>query len=455
MDTATPPIATLSTRTRLPKGPSFGAWQAFSWNRDPLRFFRERFARYGDPFTTPFMFDEPVVCTAEPDGVREIFSADPDTFDVLGSFLFEPVLGHGSLLVLAGDRHKKERRLLMPAFHGERMRAYGELMIDATRRRLAELEVGETFVAQNVTQAIALDVILRAVFGVADPERMELFAYALVKYIESANPALLIAPWLRKDLGPWSPGGRLARAGRAVDALMLEEITGRRAAPQNGDDVLGLMVAARYDDGSAMTDRELRDELVTIVLTGHETTASALAWAIHFCWRQPEVLERLRGELAELGAAPNPMAIAGLPYLDAVCQETLRLRPVIADVVRRTRRPFTLRGVELPAGVGVCAATMMTHFDERIFPQAEAFLPERFLSRRYGPHEHYPFGGGARRCIGAAFALFEMKMVLATLVSALELSRAGSGEPRMHQRNIAWGPRGGVPMRLEARRALS
>jgi cytochrome P450 len=264
----------------------------------------------------------------------------------------------------------------------------------------------------------------------------------------------MLFPALRRRFGGIGPYARMLRVRDRVDTLIYDAIARRRARAGEGgaDDVLGLMLSARYDDGSAMSDSEIRDQLLTIVFAGHETSGIALAWAINWLERTPQVRDRLLAELASLGQDPTPAALAAAPYLEAVCHETLRLYPVVGEVVRLLRAPLALGAWTIPAGVPVAAGIALVHARADLYPEPEAFRPERFLDRRFAPHEYLPFGGGARRCIGAAFGLYEMKVVLGTLLARYRFTLAREGPERPVMRNLAMGPKGKVRVTAAPRR---
>jgi cytochrome P450 len=414
--------------------------------RDPTHFIQDSCTRYGDPFTAPLAFGK-VVITADPEGIREIFSADPALFRPLGSEVLTPIVGLNSLLLLSGARHKRERKLLMPPFHGERMRAYGQLMSGLTLRLVQGLRPGGTFRAQHLTQDISLEVIIRAVFGVQDAARVQRFREVLVDYLEAYTPLLMVVAPLRRSFGGRGPWARFQRHAAVLDGLLSEELASRRGQAEGHTDILSLLLTARDEAGQPMTDTELKDELLTLLAAGHETTAIGMAWTLHHLHHQPEVLQKLLAELAPLGPVPDPEALARLPYLGAVCDEALRINPVVSVVGRLTLAPFTLRGRELPAGTGIMAAICAVHFNPELYPEPLRFRPERFLERKYSPFEYLPFGGGARRCIGAAFAQYEMRIVLGTLLAGHRFAPApGAPEERPVRRNITFGPRHGVQL---------
>jgi cytochrome P450 len=440
--------------SELLRGPRFSPLQTLSFMKSPAVFFRENSQRYGDPFIAKLPMGT-VAVTGDPEGLREIFSADPALFEPLSRVVLEPVVGANSVLLLGGERHKRERRLLMPPFHGERMRAYGTLMQRAALEAVEGLRPGDPLVALRKTQAISLEIIIRAVFGVEEPERVRRFIEAVAAYSDSYTPLLMLLVPLRRSFGGVGPWARFERHSQALDALLTEQIARRRADGRGGEDILTLLLSARDEEGQPLSERELKDELLTLLIAGHETTAIGMAWALYWLHRTPEAKQRLEQELSALGPQPEPEALARLPYLSAVCDETLRLFPVVGLVTRRLRAPLTLRGHVLPEGMGVMASITLAHHNPATFPEPERFRPERFLERKYSPFEYLPFGGGARRCLGAAFALYEMKVALGTLLSAHRFSLAHDRPILPVRRNVTLAPEDGVPLRYEGTVARS
>lgn len=418
--------------------------QTFRYARDPYGFLAGMLARHGDPFTAHFV-NGTVVMTGDPGTVQKIYSADPDTFIQFGADAVRPLLGDASIMLMTGDRHRRERKLLMPAFQGERMRAYAETMQAAAHAAAAAWPRGQIFVFQDSAQWISLEVIVRAVFGVVDPARVEVVRAAVLELVDATVPSVLFFPFLQREffgLGPWA---RLQRARRRFGALIAEELAARRSRPgASGPDILSSMFAARHDDGSAMTDGELEAELLTLLVAGHETTGIALAWAIYWLHRDRERLGKLLAELDGAGDHPAPDVLARLPYLDAVVHETLRLHPIAPDTPRLLARPFELAGYSLPAGVAVAPATALLHARPDVYPEPHAFRPERFLGAKFSPFQYTPFGGGHRRCLGSAFAMYELKIVLATLLGHHRLALAEPRDVKPGRRNIVLGPSTGV-----------
>jgi cytochrome P450 len=328
--------------------------------------------------------------------------------------------------------------MMMPPFHGERMRAYADVMREATERAIASWPVGQPFPRLTQTQAITLDVIVRTVFGMTDGAAMAALSDRLRRFVTAAVNPIYLWQRLQVDLGPLTPWGRFVRLRREIDALLDAEIAARRAAGTERDDVLSLLLAARDEHGAPMGDAELRDELMTLLLAGHETTASSLAWTMHRILTEPGVRERA-GSDGE--------------YLDAVVKETMRMNPVIPDVMRIVKQPIRIGGIDLPAGIGVAPNIYAAHHRPETWPEPHAFRPERFLGTRPGPYEFFPFGGGMRRCLGQAFALYEMKVVLSTLLARTELAIAPGYRLRVVRRNITWAPSEGMPVVVTRRAA--
>jgi len=329
---------------------------------------------------------------------------------------------------------------MLPPFHGDRMRAYGEAMTEIAERHVARFPVGRAFPVHPAMQAITLEVILRTVFGVEDRARLAQLGAPLQRLLNSTDhPARLLALQFTSSErgGPRSPWGRIRALMAPADAIVYEEIEARRAAADGSQrtDILSLLLAARDEDGNALTDRELRDELMTLLVAGHETTATALAWTLERLVRHPAVLARLRAEQEEGGTA----------YLDATIKETLRLRPVVPGVVRRLERPLTFGGWDLPKGVHIAPSIYLIHRRADVYPEPEAFRPERFLERTPSTYEWLPFGGGIRRCLGASFALYEMQVVLGAILRHAELATDPAAAPEaVRRRFVTYTPgRGG------------
>lgn len=416
----------------------------------PLEYLEKYVQTYGDIFTTRFSGFPPSIVISNPRAIQEIFTADQKLFESgSGNKILQPLLGEYSLILMDGDRHLHQRRLLMPPFHGERMRAYGSLIGDIAEQAIAQLPIGKTFKAREVMQEISLRVILRAVFGLDEGERFgqlrELLSEMLDSFNSPLSSSLLFIKALQQDLGPWSPWGRFLRKKQQIDELLHAEICQRRSQDNSSrEDILTLLMSAVDEDGKPMTDAELRDELMALLFAGHETTATALAWALYWIHRLPEVKDKL---LQELEATPSPNELSRLPYLNAVCSETLRIYPVaLFTFPRIVKSPLKIMGYEFAPGSMLSPCIYLTHHRPDIYPEPKSFKPERFLERQFSPYEYLPFGGGNRRCIGLAFALFEMKVVLATVLSRWQLNLVDNRQIQPIRRGVTMAPAGGVRM---------
>jgi cytochrome P450 len=415
-------------------------FQSLEFSRDPLGALSRWQQRYGDAFTVRYLGFGTGVYVADPQAIRELFTGDQS--DLLAgeanSFL-EPVLGPNSVLVLDGREHLRQRKLLLPPFQGSRVTALRSVVREVAEREVDRWQPGQELHIRNRMRALTFEVICRAVFGVTDAVRVERLRDAFAKIIDT-TPLLMAFPSLRKDLGRFSPGGIFARRLAAADALLYEEIALRRSEPdlEERADVLSLLLRARDEDGSAMTDRELRDELFTMLGAGHETTATALAFAVDLLLRNPSVLERMRTAALEGDDG----------YLEAVGKETLRLRPVIDAAERTLAKPRTVAGWDLPVGMKVYPAIALVHHRADLYPQPDEFRPERFTEDQAESYSWLPFGGGIRRCIGAALAQLEMTEVLRVIGARAELEPLRAEMDPVVLRGVTLIPKHGVPVRV-------
>ncbi|MBW4454222.1 MAG: cytochrome P450 [Nostoc indistinguendum CM1-VF10] len=441
----------------LPDGPKAPPlMQMLQWITDPLNYMESNAQRYGDIFTSGSSWNlKPIVFVSNPQAIQKIFLNETKQFSAPATAkrIFRPLLGDLSISRTEdGDHHRRKRQLLMPPFHGEKMAAHGELICDITKQVMNRLKPSETFSAIASLQEVSMRVILEGVFGMREGKRYELIKELLVPWWEALSSpigsALLFMPLLQLDLGPWSTWGRFCRLREQINQLLLLEIQERRKQfDPTRTDILTTLMSAEDETGQPMTDEELRDEMLTLLTAGQETTATAIAWAMYWIHDQPNVIEKLRNELAALNSSKDPMIIARLPYLTAVCQETLRIYPSIySSFARMVKSPIDLMGHELPTGTEVMACIYLTHQREDIYPEPKQFKPERFLERKFSPYEYLPFGGGNRRCIGEALALFEMKLVLATILSGYQLELADKQPIRPQIRRVTLTPTGGVKM---------
>jgi cytochrome P450 len=451
---------TVPTGSSLPPGPTAPRLlQTLRFASRPLQTIEACARRWGDWFTLRLIGGRTNVFCSHPDAIRDVHAGDPDTFhagEAAGDIL-APLLGNHSLLVLDGERHLRERRLMSPPFHGERVHVYGRLVRESVQRVLAGWPLGRAFPIHHEMQTVTLDVILRAVFGIDDDPKLVDLRHRLEHFLalaDGASAAFIVAPFLQVELRGLTPWGQYVRRARAIDELLYAEMARRRTQGTAGrSDILSLLLDARDEHGERMTDPELRDEMFTLLMAGHETTATSLAWAFYQVLRHPEVYRRLRDELhAVLGDGPlEPEHVSRLEYLDAVLKETQRLTPVVAFTGRMLRAPARIGGRDLPAGVIVSPAIYIVHRRPDLWPEPERFHPDRFLGVRPNPSHFFPFGGGVRRCLGAAFATYEMKMVLAEVLRRADLRIAPGYRMRRVQRAITYAPSRGMPVVMDAR----
>ncbi len=426
----------------LPPGPRApGLVNLLRLSADPLGALRAWQLRYGNVFTVRFTAFGTGVYVGEPEAIRALFTGDQsDLLAGEANSIMEPVLGPRSVLVLDGPEHLRQRKLLLPPFQGSRVTGFRSAIRELAEQEVASWRPGDRLKLRARMRALTFEVICRVVFGVGDPASVQRLRTAFGAVLDSSM-LYMVSELLRKDLGRLSPGGRLAARLRAADVLLLQEIARRRDEPdleQRGD-VLSLLLGARDDDGRPMTDDELRDELFTLLAAGHETTATGLAFALELLLHNPQTLRRLRDELA---------AGEGDDYLDAVVKEALRLRPVIDGAERTLRKPRLVAGWELPARVKLYPAIALVHMREDIYPRAAEFRPERFLEGGADSYTWLPFGGGIRRCLGAALAQAEMAEVLRAVVPAVELRPTHDRPDPVVLRGVTLVPKHGVEVEV-------
>ncbi|AOY80188.2 cytochrome P450 [Moorena producens JHB] len=416
---------------KFPDGPKTPALlQSINLIVNPLNYLEDCAKRYGDIFTIRFLNYPPTVLVSHPQAMKEIFTASSQTFNTGEAMKELPTAftGENALPLLDGDLHKHRKRMLMPAFHGERLRAYSELIYDLTKQEIEQWTKGEPFHVQASMQDISLKFIIRAIFGVNDEDRFQQFKKTLISLLN-----LLSDPWtsivlyfraLQQDWGSWSLWGRFVRLRQQVDDIIYAEIKRRRDDPALlGEDILSLMMSARNEQGELINDVELRDDLMILLLGGHETTSMSMTWALYWIHHFPQVYETLMAELDTLDDYQDSSAIMKLPYLDAVCHETLRIYPpTILGAYRIAQKPVEIMSHKFEAGTFILPCIYLTHRQEDLYPEPNHFRPERFLERQFSAYEFVAFGGGSRRCIGYALSLFEMKLILATILTNLKLA---------------------------------
>ncbi|MEM9945110.1 MAG: cytochrome P450 [Cyanobacteria bacterium P01_D01_bin.36] len=435
--------------------------QLINWIARPYEFMDECIETYGDTFTMHLFGFRPLVFFSDPQSIKALFSADAKQFDAgRGQDILRPLLGDNSVIVMDGARHQRERRLLMPPFHGAKVKSYGEVICEITSEIGDTWKPGEKILAGEKMPEITLEVILQTVFGLREGSRYRQLKIALLDWLSlTASPvsaSVLFLKWLQKDLGPWSSWGKIVRKRQEVYALLQAEIEQRRAdsvaeGDAAGDDVLSLMLLATDETGQSMTDAELKDELVTMLFAGLETTAIVLSWALYWVHKLPDVKDKLMAELNALPTDADPMAIASLPYLSAVASESLRIYPVAPITSPRIATEATTIGNHtFPAETFIAPAIYAVHHREDLYPDSQVFRPERFLDRQFSASEFIPFGGGSRRCIGYALAKLEINLVLATLLKqhSFRLATAEAVTPR--RRGVVLATSNGVPLIVQS-----
>jgi cytochrome P450 len=438
-------------KTQLPPGPSMPtALQTLAFWSRPNAFMERCAARYGRRFTLRILSQPPFVVLWDPDEIKEVFQAPPDILHPgEGARILEPLVGRHSVILLDEAPHMEQRKLLLPAFHGERMQRLAGLMRELAEREVASWPRGERIVLHGRLQRLTLEIILRAVFGLERGAQLDELRELLSEILAFAENPLSMLPRPPRAFTLRGPIARQDRLHARADELIAELIAERRAAGAEGDDVLAMLLAAEHEDGSPMSPEELRDELMTALVAGHETTASELAWGFERLSREPAALERLYEEVD--GDSDES-------YLTATVQEILRLRPVLPHAEPRlVKQPVEIGGFTYQPGVMLAAFAHLVHHDPAIYPEPHAFRPERFIEseggKAPGTYTWIPFGGGRRRCLGASFALLEMKLALRAVLERCELQPVGARGEQARRRNITVSPTRGCEVILRERTA--
>lgn len=446
----------MASRADLPPGPKAPSpVQMLGFWKRPLPYFERLRARYGKTFTMRFPFNDPFVIFSEPERVKEIFTAPPDVLAPgEGARVLEPVVGERSVILLDGDAHVEQRKLMLPAFHGERIERLAELVRDVTEQELADWDGEQTLHPRF--QHLTLEIILRAVFGLDPGPRLDALRSSLSVFLAYGDSPMTLIPTptdpetrdrQMRQANAFGPLKGFVDRRNEVDELLAAQIAERRErSGEERDDVLAMLLRARHEDGSEMSAKELRDELMTLLVAGHETTASTLAWATERLVREPVVLERLAAEVRESDSED---------YLLATIQETLRRRPVLPNAApRAVKKPLEVGGRTYHPGVSLIANAYLLHHDPDIYPDPYAFQPERFLDSKPGTYTWIPFGGGRRRCLGMSFAMLEMRIVIAELLRAFDVAPTEAGAEVAKRRNITIRPGRGARIGLHPREAV-
>jgi cytochrome P450 len=430
--------------SQLPPGPRMpSALQTIGWWSRPTAFAERCRARYGRRFTIRLLGQSPFVIISDPEEIKQVFQAPPEVLHPgEGASILEPIVGPNSVILLDEGPHLRQRKLLLPAFHGEKMQALSGLMSELAEREVASWPLEQPVALHPPVRRLTLEIILRAVFGLERGAQLDELRDLLTEVLAFGDSPLSLIPPAQRLLKGRGPVGRMERISARADELIFGLIEERRGEHGDGEDVLSMLLGARDEDGEPMTAPELRDELVTALIAGHETTASQLAWAFERIAREPHVQSRLHAELDD-GADEA--------YLTATINEILRRRPVLPNAEPRlVKQPIEVGGIRYEPGVVLFASAYLVHHDADIYPDPYAFRPERFLEQSPGTYTWIPFGGGRRRCIGASFALLEMKLVLRAALQRHELRPAGEPEVT-RRRGIAFSPSGGSRVILTQR----
>jgi cytochrome P450 family 110 len=446
----------------IPRSPA--RVQQLRWIFSPMSYMNAIARQYGDIFSLQLRRDmAPIVFVSNPEALQAILASDTKHFSAPGELNkdFEPLFGKRSLITISGNQHQRQRQLLTPPLHGERMRGYADLINTVTAEVIDKLPIGSLFSIRNVTQTVTLQVMMQAVFGLSDSPRAKEIERLLGNLLDATSSPWIMAanyfPLIRNLVRPFTPARDAELWQKQADNLLYQEIQERRKSPDSSRiDILSLLMAARDETGEPMTDEELRDELITLLIAGHETTATAIAWALYLVYKHPNVKTKLLAELDSLPKNSDPNTICKLPYLNAVCNETLRIYPVgMLTFPRQVEVPISLCGYTLEPGTIIYGSIYLTHRRQDLYQNPEKFQPERFLERQFSPHEFLPFGGGVRRCIGLAFAQFEMKLVIAKMLSQVELEITNRGEIKPQRRGLVSGPNRTINAIIKNKRVIN
>jgi cytochrome P450 family 110 len=433
--------------------------QKIKWVIDPVGYMENAVAENPDIFSTQIVgFGDGLIFVNNPQAIQEILTNDRKKYIAPGKLngILRPLIGDYSTIMIDGDRHRKRRQLVMPSFHGDRMKSYGELIVNLTKKVMDELPVNQTFLARDKMQEISMQVILESVFGLYEGERCQQLKNLMEEmsqlFRSPFSSSFLFFKGLQKDLGAWSPWGKFIRDRAKIDELLYAEIAERRANPDPSRiDILELLMSAKDENGEGLNDQELRDELMTLLVAGNETTANAMSWGLYWSHHLRETRQKI---LQELNNTSDTAKIFKLPYLTAFCNETLRIYPVAMLTFPRVAQEDTeILGHAIKKEAILTGCIYLVHQREDLYPQPKEFRPERFLERQFSPYEFIPFGGGARRCIGEALALFEMKLVLATILSSYQLELVDSQPEKPRRRGVTLSPAKGVKMLFKGKNA--
>ena len=448
------------TDTTLPPGPSKrNLFQFMKFIAHPLPILEECRRIYGKTFTLRFSGQPDSVVISDPIDLKQVFSATPEQLNSgeMNATLLQPILGDYSLLTLDGKKHLQHRKLLLPSFHGQRMKDYGELMSKIAKRKISNWKQNNTLKLVDEVREITFDIILNAIFGMdEDSSRFN----TLTKSLHDLNHVIskpysvitLLVPFLHRNLGFLTPWAKIMKLRQAVDACLFEEISARQKVNLDSRvDILSLLLQARDETGNLMTAQEIRDEMLALLLAGHETSTTGIAWSFYGILSNHHVLKKLKDELHQFVSDDTELVsnLDKLVYLDATVKEALRITPVLPYSLRITNEAYQLRGHTIPKGTVISPCMYLAHHDSEHWTEPHKFMPERFLNSTENPYTYVPFGSGIRRCIGAAFAQYEMKIIIAQILMRIKLKLKDNYIAKPERKGPVIAPSGGVPVIIQ------
>ncbi|MDP3562084.1 MAG: cytochrome P450 [Legionellaceae bacterium] len=445
--------------TTLPKGPpKKNLLQYIKYIAYPVTIWEECRQIYGKTFTLRFSTRKNMVVISDPNDLKQVFSAATDqiTAGKIYATMLRPTLGDFSLLTMDGKKHLQHRKLLLPPFHGQRMKDYGELMSQITKQQIAHWKPNTTFKLVDEVREIAFNIILSAIFGMNEENtRFHTLASALRNFgnqtAKLSSVITLFLPFLHRNLGFLTPWAKIKKLRKEVDNCLFEEISARKNLNLDSRiDILSLLLQTRDEDGNAMSDQEIRDEMLTLLLTGQEPSTISIAWSFYGILTNPRVLQKLKDELSQCVANDSELIsnLDKLVYLDAVIKEALRITPIIPNMVRVSNQPYQLNEYTLPKGTIISLCTYLAHHDPDNWTEPHKFMPERFLNSTENPYTHLPFGRGIKRCIGSAFAQYEMKIIIAQILMHTELALIDNYTTKLTRKGFIFGPSNGLPVKV-------